>query len=59
MTLKSGDERLQLIPVLTTMLKFSPDEKDKMTAIAAGQFTSFSCTSFMTFSCTIFMSYPA
>lgn len=35
-TLKAGDERHMLIPVLCTMLKLSPEEKSKLTAIAQG-----------------------
>jgi hypothetical protein len=36
LTLAAGDERLQLIPVLCTMLKFSPEEKDELVKIASG-----------------------
>ena len=36
LTLDSEDERQQLIPVLTTMLKLSPDEKEKLLSIARG-----------------------
>lgn len=36
LSLKAGDERSQLIPVLTTMLKLSPDEKLYLTKMAAG-----------------------
>ena len=42
MTLSAGDERLQLIPVLCTMLKFSPQEKDQLAKIATGE-VSLSC----------------
>ncbi len=37
LTLNSEDERQQLIPVLTTMLKLSPDEKEKLLSIARGK----------------------
>ncbi|ELU10899.1 hypothetical protein CAPTEDRAFT_155764 [Capitella teleta] len=36
LTLPVCDERVQLIPVLCTMLKFSPDEKDDLMKIASG-----------------------
>lgn len=38
--LKAGDERQMLIPVLCTMLKLSPEEKLKLTAIAQGDDTA-------------------
>jgi len=34
LTLRGGDERTRLIPVLTTMLKLSPDEKNLLAQIA-------------------------
>ncbi|KAK3605782.1 hypothetical protein CHS0354_033984 [Potamilus streckersoni] len=37
LTLKQGDERHQLIPVLTTMLKLSPSEKDQLMSVAQGE----------------------
>ena len=37
LSLNSGDEREQLIPVLTTMLRLSPEEKQKLSNIASGQ----------------------
>lgn len=37
LTLKGGNERMQLIPVLTTMLKFSPEEKEQLVQMASGQ----------------------
>ncbi|KAH3804859.1 hypothetical protein DPMN_133151 [Dreissena polymorpha] len=37
--LKVGDERNQLIPVLTKMLKLSPEEKHTLTQIAQGDGT--------------------
>ena len=36
LTLGSEDERQQLIPVITTMLKLSPDEKQLLLTIARG-----------------------
>lgn len=36
MTLKNGEERLQLVPVMQTMLKFSPEEKERISSIANG-----------------------
>jgi len=36
LTLKGGNERMQLIPVLTTMLKFSPEEKESLVQMATG-----------------------
>jgi hypothetical protein len=40
LTLKSSQERLQLIPVLVTMLKLSPDEQAKLVRIAQQNDTS-------------------
>lgn len=48
LTLKSGNERLQLIPVLMTMLKFSLDERETLVAIATGKFFTFICVLFLT-----------
>lgn len=36
LTLKGGNERTQLVPVLTTMLKFSPEEKEQLVQMASG-----------------------
>ena len=36
LSLKAGDERNQLVPVLTTMLKLSQDEKAQLQSIAQG-----------------------
>jgi len=36
LTLKGGSERTQLVPVLTTMLKFSPEEKEQLVQMASG-----------------------
>ena len=36
MTLKNAEERLQLVPVMQTMLKFSPEEKERICSIANG-----------------------
>jgi len=36
LTLKGGNERMQLIPVLTTMLRFSPEEKEQLVQMATG-----------------------
>lgn len=36
LSLKVGDERQQLVPVLTTMLKLSPEEKTTLDAAAQG-----------------------
>lgn len=36
LTLKGGEERSQLIPVLTTILRFSPDECALLTSVAKG-----------------------
>nr|XP_018909832.1 PREDICTED: GRIP and coiled-coil domain-containing protein 2 [Bemisia tabaci] len=35
-TLQSGDERSRLVPVLDTILKLSPDESKKLSAVASG-----------------------
>ncbi|GAB1611186.1 GRIP and coiled-coil domain-containing protein 2-like isoform X2 [Argonauta hians] len=43
-TLKGGDERQMLIPVLSTMLKLSPEEKTQLTAIAQGDAVSTNST---------------
>ena len=37
LSLKVGDERQQLVPVLTTMLKLSPEEKTTLDAAAQGE----------------------
>ena len=36
MSLKVGDERQRLVPVMTQMLKLSAEEKDQLVAIAQG-----------------------
>ncbi|ESO04878.1 hypothetical protein HELRODRAFT_78291, partial [Helobdella robusta] len=36
LTLKSGDEKIQLVPVIHTMLKFSPEEKQTISRLASG-----------------------
>lgn len=36
-TLHSGDERSRLVPVLNTILKLSPDETQKLNAVAKGE----------------------
>ncbi|BES95286.1 GRIP domain [Nesidiocoris tenuis] len=36
LVLQSGDERTRLVPVLDTILKLSPDETSKLTAVAKG-----------------------
>ena len=38
LSLKVGEERQQLVPVLTTMLKLSPEEKGRLEAAAQGKF---------------------
>ena len=40
LTLKAGDGKQQLIPVLSTMLKLSPDEKAMLDAIASGMYVT-------------------
>lgn len=37
LTLGVGDERNQLVPVMTTMLKLSPEEKDTIVKVAQGE----------------------
>ncbi|XP_019625079.1 PREDICTED: GRIP and coiled-coil domain-containing protein 2-like [Branchiostoma belcheri] len=49
LTLSSGDEKLQLIPVLTTMLTLSPEEKQALTTMAQENFVfkEESCLTYM------------
>ena len=41
LTLKSEDERQQLIPVIHTMLKLSKDEKELLLSVARGKYQHF------------------
>lgn len=36
LTINQGDEKAHLVPVLNTMLKLSPDETQKLQAVAKG-----------------------
>ena len=36
-SLKSGDEKKRLVPVLQTMLQLSPDEAEALLLLASGQ----------------------
>ena len=40
LTLNAGQERQQLVPVLTTMLTLSPEEKETLGTVAAGMYIS-------------------
>ncbi|XP_060526032.1 GRIP and coiled-coil domain-containing protein 2 [Cylas formicarius] len=47
-TLSGGDERVRLVPVLNTILKLSPDEVSKLSAVAKGEIGNRGWTGYLT-----------